>query len=735
MKEIYWWVPWFRSLAHRVAEGGPELLVERAKRVEWKEDDSEAPLLRYGDENIDPFSFFYYLAARSSTAKSRQRIYPIISERFGVSAPEHLHLDEAFYFPQPRPDTVLFHEGGTGNPKLLWDLFRQATTGIHSVQARDFESALKIPRVALSKLTQTLFLVNPEEFLSFDNTGVLPLGISTLKKPVEIEWPHYRKELDRIRNAFPGCWPYEINMLAYLHNRNKLVIGTQQCFQISANVYENGDLWEDFRDNNWVYTGERRSGRGWNNPSPDDPGRDYPLDKPQPGDVVLVRYKREGRGIGVVYRNDYGDRLAADSRLHVLWLNKSPAAKLSGNVPIIAFSQAGETTVDAFRQAVEYTPTFELLDRFGGKKPEDDLDDDPDNDPDNGPPRPTTCDIEDLAHELLVDSGHLRKIQRLLEDKRQVIFQGPPGTGKTFVARKLATCLAGNEERVRLVQFHPSYAYEDFVHGIRPILRGEQPCFKLRPGPLLSMAEQARKAPDDLHFLVIDEINRGNLAKVFGELYFLLEYRDHQMQLQYSDELFALPKNLYFIGTMNTAVHERGVPGLRYLGAPRSPWPLEPDVPDGRRRPRCHARRGTARRSQARPVVVGRPDLYVRRRRQVQGFRMIACPTPISINSSPMPPHSICRVDCSSMLRARPTMWRTWFAMRASGWKSPRWICPGPSTTCGVGSTGWPSGFAVCAAQPERPAASPEHGAGRRCQPAPSLPSVHRRNASRSPRS
>ena len=342
-------------------------------------------------------------------------------------------------------------------------------------------------------------------------------------------------------------------MLAYLHNTKKLVIGTQRRFQISTNVDENDDLWEDFRDNNWVYTGERRSGTGWNNPSPGDTGRDYPLDKPQTGDVVLVRYKREGRGIGVVYRNDYGDRLAADSRLHVLWLNKLLAAELPGNVPIIAFSQAGETTVDAFRQAVEYTPTFELLDRLGGKKSDDDLDNDPDNGPDNTPPRPTTCDIEDLAHELLVDSGHLRKIQRLLEDKRQIIFQGPPGTGKTYVARKLATCLAGDEKRVRLVQFHPSYAYEDFVQGIRPILRGEQPGFKLRPGPLLSMAEQAREAPDDLHVLVIDEINRGNLAKVFGELYFLLEYRDHQMQLQYSDELFALPKNLYFIGTMNTA--------------------------------------------------------------------------------------------------------------------------------------------------------------------------------------
>ena len=388
MKEIYWWVPWFQSLAHRVAEGGPELLVERAKRVEWKEDGGEAPLLRYGDENIDPFSFFYCLAAHSSSTKSRQRIYPSISEHFGVSTPEHLDRGEAFYFPQPRPVAVLFHDGGAGNPNCSGICFAKPRQASIPSRRATSKGALKIPRVALSKLTQTLFLVNPKEFLSFDNTGVLPLEISTLKKPVEIEWSHYREELDRIRDAFPGCWPYEINMLAYLHNTNELVIGTRRRFQISANVYENGDLWEDFRDNNWVYTGERRSGRGWNSPSPDDPGRDYPLDKPQPGDVVLVRYKREGRGIGVVYRNDYGDRLTADSRLHVLWLNKSPAAELPGNVPIIAFSRAGETTVDAFRQAVEYAPTFELLDRLGGKKPDDDLDNDPDNDRDNSPPSP-----------------------------------------------------------------------------------------------------------------------------------------------------------------------------------------------------------------------------------------------------------------------------------------------------------------------------------------------------------
>ena len=161
--------------------------------------------------------------------------------------------------------------------------------------------------------------------------------------------------------------------------------------------------------------------------------------------------------------------------------------------------------------------------------------------------------LQSLADELMFDIAELRKIEELLNDKRQVIFQGPPGTGKTYAARKLAECLAAAKDRVRLVQFHPSYAYEDFVQGFRPHLVQGQPGFELRDGPLLQAAEAARQEPNAKHFLIIDEINRGNLAKVFGELYFLLEYRDEGMSLQYSDETFALPDNLYIIGTMNTA--------------------------------------------------------------------------------------------------------------------------------------------------------------------------------------
>ncbi len=170
------------------------------------------------------------------------------------------------------------------------------------------------------------------------------------------------------------------------------------------------------------------------------------------------------------------------------------------------------------------------------------------------------ADLSSLANDLLLPPEFLQDIWSLLQDKKQVIFQGPPGTGKTYVAQALAKHLAGSEDHVTLVQFHPSYAYEDFVQGYRPTLTDGtdgQVKFELRKGPLLQAAERASKAseeePDTPYFLIIDEINRGNLAKVFGELYFLLEYRDREINLQYSDEPFSLPKNLYIIGTMNTA--------------------------------------------------------------------------------------------------------------------------------------------------------------------------------------
>jgi MoxR-like ATPase len=159
-----------------------------------------------------------------------------------------------------------------------------------------------------------------------------------------------------------------------------------------------------------------------------------------------------------------------------------------------------------------------------------------------------------LADVLLLDSGWLQEILDLLNEKRQVIFYGPPGTGKTFVAQALAEHAASGGGAFELVQFHPAYGYEDFFEGYRPTLEDGLVAFELRPGPLRRLAEQARSDPEHPYLLVIDEINRGQIAKIFGELYFLLEYRDRAIRLQYSpaDE-FRFPENLFVIGTMNTA--------------------------------------------------------------------------------------------------------------------------------------------------------------------------------------
>ncbi|MBK8445254.1 MAG: AAA family ATPase [Micropruina sp.] len=158
---------------------------------------------------------------------------------------------------------------------------------------------------------------------------------------------------------------------------------------------------------------------------------------------------------------------------------------------------------------------------------------------------------DELAEGLNVDRAWLQECIELLRDRPQLIFYGPPGTGKTYIAQALAAHLAG--DNVRLVQFHPGYSYEDFFEGYRPLEEGG---FKLKPGPLRKSVDAARESPSTPYFLIIDEINRGNLAKIFGELYFLLEYRSQNVDLLYAtdDDIgFTLPENLFVIGTMNTA--------------------------------------------------------------------------------------------------------------------------------------------------------------------------------------
>lgn len=161
---------------------------------------------------------------------------------------------------------------------------------------------------------------------------------------------------------------------------------------------------------------------------------------------------------------------------------------------------------------------------------------------------------DELADSLHVPRGWVQSTLDLLERRRQIILYGPPGTGKTFIGKALAKHVS-RDASWRLVQFHPSYSYEDFIAGYRPDIEAATGTlvYRLKEGPFLRIARDAARNPERNYVLVIDEINRGNIAKVFGELYFLLEYRDERIELLYGDEEFTLPPNVYIIGTMNTS--------------------------------------------------------------------------------------------------------------------------------------------------------------------------------------
>ena len=161
---------------------------------------------------------------------------------------------------------------------------------------------------------------------------------------------------------------------------------------------------------------------------------------------------------------------------------------------------------------------------------------------------------EDFLNDVFMPKEKLAELKDILEEKKNIILQGPPGVGKTFSAKRLAYAIMGvkDDDYIQVIQFHQNYSYEDFIMGYKPTEAGG---FELKNGVFMNFCEAAAGDTSHKYFFIIDEINRGNLSKIFGELMMVIEgsYRNEKVRLAYKNEEFSVPENLYLIGMMNTA--------------------------------------------------------------------------------------------------------------------------------------------------------------------------------------
>ncbi|MCY4264061.1 MAG: AAA family ATPase, partial [Gammaproteobacteria bacterium] len=653
MKEIYSWVPWFKELGSKIAEGGKDYLIERAQRVAWKDGAGIPPLLKFGDENIDPLSFIYTVASSNGNI-GRRRVYPSVSEVFEISSQLDPECEHSFFFPAPPSINTLFHADGIGNPNLLWGLFRNACEGLDSVSPDDFENALQLRNVGVRNLTQVLYLVNPDEFLPIDSATMSLESFSNIPKEMGLE--EYKKLIDKIMSYFPACRPYEANLFAYLIKSGELKVNTTNVFQVGTKAYgpDDDDFWDKFVSENAVFVGGPAE------------KMEYPIHEPNRGDLILVRTGRSmGRGIGIVYenefeKNDFEGGFNPNHRLHVLWLNKS-YGELKGKAPQSGFSRAHDTD-NLYRNTAEYVPTFELLGRLNSEYSTGSNNSQPKQTEEvaysvnqiiYGPPgtgktykinglKNDYSSIEqtinheawliqqlqdvtwfDVVFAALYDMGGEVKVPALVKHEyvqtkakvsgsdrnlpqriwavlqrhtcensttiqfknrsTPLVFDKIPGSLWLLVDDWKEECLEqielaekwkigpisnASHDRYEYVTFHQSYSYEDFVEGIRPIKteEDEEIMYEVVPGVFKRICQRAKADPGQRYAIFIDEINRGNIAKIFGELITLIEEDKRaeynnigdlisgmELTLPYSGSKFSVPKNLDIYGTMNTA--------------------------------------------------------------------------------------------------------------------------------------------------------------------------------------
>lgn len=578
LSQSYTWVPIYQELAKKLLEykNDRKCLLNILETVYEKihmdfpklEDEGVSPI------DIDPFTIFGFFNRYLKRSK-RLQILGQIKEEFHLSSNLPIKFDgiplvqnlntNFFGYINDRKDEDIDN---------LWKFFEitlehasQPTEATRKTFERYFDLVKQIDNVNIGKVTMGPFWIAPNSYLTMDGTMRKYISKPDLrlvnlsdKDLAKLTGEEYLKLLEEIKEKIQGSEDIhsflDLSSKAFDYTQESQSESKKSDTTNSKRSYwlyapgENACEWNDCLENGYMsiffncddlskYQSYEEVRQAWHRLNTD-------IDKEHTRDIRAlwefshiikegdVVYAKKGVstiiGRGVVTERGYQCISNGEHIRFVDWTHKkefnNPGSKIRKTLTNI-------TNDTEFVNALE--SKFNVTKSLKSE----------------APPLYTS---NDFTKDVYMDEKKYERLKTALKLKKNIVLEGAPGVGKTYIAKRLAYAMMGTKDdsRIKVVQFHQSYSYEDFVMGYRPETNGS---FKIHSGAFYKFCKTAEADPDKDYFFIIDEINRGNLSKIFGEMFMLLENdkRGQPMQLLYSDESFSIPKNLYVIGTANTA--------------------------------------------------------------------------------------------------------------------------------------------------------------------------------------
>ena len=604
MDNQFTWVQFYKEFANKLLayKNNREELIDKVKSI-YTETEINMPTLEKDNNivDIDPFTVFGLFNKSSMREMNRVKILSAVKKIFDVDA-ELPTSFESIPVLNNQNATFYYFVGDRGENDIddLWSLFETAIQYASSPTAENrellsqyFDLVINRKGNGNSKITMGLYWIAPNAFLNLDSrnewyiyeSGKIADEVTDSLPKVEakISSKVYFEIVERLRDYLKSdlsdlkdfkelsfeAWKYSSEVNEKIKEQKKEKAALEQKGAGLADddvetthywIYSPGDKaskWDEFYERGVMGLGWCEIGDYSQYSSKEEmktamkeniePSKSYMnaahatwqfLQVMKPGDIVFAK-----KGMhtviakGVVtsdYIYDTTDSVYPNVR-KVNWINVGER------------QHPGQAVMKTLTDITAYTDYVSQLNALY----EDEADDVSEPDeivyPEYSP--------ENFLEEVYMDGESYDTLVELIRVKKNVILQGAPGVGKTFAAKRLAYSMMGckDQNRVMMVQFHQSYTYEDFIEGFRPSSVGDG--FEIKKGSFYNFCKKAADDLDNEYFFIIDEINRGNLSKIFGELFMLIESdkRGNALQLLYSDERFFVPANVNIIGMMNTA--------------------------------------------------------------------------------------------------------------------------------------------------------------------------------------